>query len=209
MGQPPGWYPQQPRQYPPQQPSSPYGAGWPQQPGHFPQPGHPGAGPRPASPAMAYTAAALFVPAIVMAVIAAVIGWSGVPGNEVQAGMYLSLFGLAFAYEITGNVDFAIAATVTLASTTAVFTLLVALRVNAFRWLLAVVGVVAVAYHGYAVVYLLGAGVGGLVVLPAVTLLFWVVPTLVVMLPPVGRAMRRSGQQSVAGAFGPGYGPGH
>ena len=59
---------------------------------------------------------------------------------------------MTFAADITGNVDFAVAATVTLVSTTAVFALLTALRVNVFRWLLAVVGIVAVAYHGYALI---------------------------------------------------------
>lgn len=213
MGQPPGWYPQQPQQYPaqqyPQQPHSPYGPAAPQ-PGFPPSPGYPGA-PRPTSPAMAYTAAALFVPAIAMMFVAAVVGWDGTPDFESagQAGLYLSLFALVFSFDITGNVDFAIAATMTLGCTTAVLALVMAFRVNFVRWLLAVVGFVAVGYYGYGVIDLASGGAAEYALLPGATLLFWLVPTVVVMLPPVGRAMRRNGQQNVAGAFGPGYGPGH
>ncbi len=72
---------------------------------------------------------------------------------------------------------------------------------------------IVVCYYIYALIDMFIAGVGGLILLPVVTFLLWLVPTVVAMLPPVGRAMRRSGPGGYPPGYGqkpmPDYGPGY
>lgn len=223
MSQPPGWPPQQPyaQRIPHGQPM-PYGQATPGMPQYPPvPPGYPGGGhPRRSSPALAYVAAALFLPAVVMAFVSASIGWNGPEAidSEPSMGMFLSLTGLAFSDDLTGNVDFAVATTMTVACTTATLMVAMAFRLNAVRWLLAVIGVIVTAYYVYVVIDLLTDELWReLIVLPLATLLLWTIPTVVVMLPPVGRAMRgreqSNGPGGHPGTFGQGppvgYGPGY
>lgn len=100
-GQPQGWYsPQQhPQQYQQCPQQSPHG----QQPGYAPggppsphPSGYPGAYPHRPGTAMAYVSAALFLPAVIMAFVSAVVGWSGTGiGSEIEVGLVFSLVGLS------------------------------------------------------------------------------------------------------------------
>ncbi|WP_199429387.1 hypothetical protein [Qaidamihabitans albus] len=177
--------------YPPQ--------GW-QQPGYPPPPGYPPAGypppgygpggpygPPRQSTAMAYVAALLFLPAVVYTYLAAVISWDGRTDN---AHMLASTVGMAFSGELTGNVDFAIAASMSVASTALALALALLFRLGFIRWLLVGVAALVTAYYVYAVGYLLSEGAAEYVIMPIVALLLWVAPLVVALLPAVGRAMR-------------------
>ncbi|SFP26548.1 hypothetical protein SAMN02982918_1909 [Saccharomonospora viridis] len=197
MGHPQSWYP--PQQYPPQ---APYG----QAPHPLP--------PRRSGTAMAYVSAALFLPPVIMAFVSAAVGWSGTGiDSETEVGLVLSLVGLAFSEDVTGNVDFAIATTMTTACTVTALGFCLMFRLNVIRWILAVIGLLVVGYYVYALIDLLSNSFGELIILPLVTFVLWLVPTVVAMLPPVGRAMRRFGRHTPPGGYGQlpvqGYGPGY
>ncbi|OQO90542.1 hypothetical protein B1813_13350 [Saccharomonospora piscinae] len=205
MGQPQQWYPRYPHGHhgpPNPAPGYPYGAQPPYPPGLSPGvaptghpaypgfPGHPRQGV--ASPATAYVAAALFVPAVLMAFAGAAVGWigGGTADSEGEYGLLLSLVGAAVTHRVTGDISFAVATTTTVACLAGVLVLALFARLNAVRRALGGLGCVVVAYYVYALVYLLTEDAGSLALIPLVTFLLWTVPTVVVLLPPVGRAMR-------------------
>lgn len=184
MNQPnPGWYQQPPVQ-------QPYGQqlyqqyGYPPPPGYGRPPGH--------STTMAYVSALLFVPAVIYSYIAAIVAWDGVTVDNVY--VTVSTIGLAFSDDVTGNVDFAIATTMTVASTVATFLVVLGFRIGFMRWVLAAIAGIVVVYYLYAIIDLLASGGGSYVGLPILALLLWVAPLVVVVLPAVGRAMRHSGR---------------
>lgn len=194
MNQPsPGWYQQQPyqQQLYPQQPfgqAVPYG----QQPGYPPQQGYPmppGYGPpRRQSVAMAYVATVFFLPAVIYSYVAAFMSWDGISADNVDIAV--STIGFSFADDLTGNIDFAISATITAASTVTVMLVVLAFRLGFMRWILAVIAGLVVGYYVFAIIDLLSHDAGDYVALPIVALLLWLVPLVIVVLPPVGRAMR-------------------
>lgn len=189
--QQPGPYQQHQQQY---QQQTPYGGqpGYPPQQGYGP-PGYPYpyGGPPPQGTAMAYVAAALFLPAIVYTYIVAFFGMdtSNVTG-EGTAQFFSSLPGLAFSEDATGNQDFAIALSFSLASTALALALALCFRLGFVRWILAGLSIIAVGYYVYHVIWIFTDGDGSLAGLSFVALGLWLIPSVVVLLPATGKAMR-------------------
>lgn len=153
-----------------------------------PPPGYPGYGPpqRPGT-AAAYVCAGLFLICGVLALITAIVGWDGTATN---VDMLVALVGAAFTEDVTGNVDFAVSATMTVACSTLVFALVLLTRLDAVRWLLGVVGGLVTVYYLYAIIKLLADGGAEFVALVLVSFLLWTAATVVALLPATGRAMR-------------------
>jgi hypothetical protein len=169
---PPGWPPQAPAPWPYAPP-----AGF----------GHPPAGPRPAGGVPAYIAAALFVVCAVQSLIYAIVSWDGSGSPEVMA----AVIGIVYSGRITGNIDFGISMTMSVACTTATFAAILFARLAFARWLLAGLGGAVVAYYAVAVIFLVVRDAAGFVGLPLLALLTWAAATVVALLPATARAMRR------------------
>ncbi|MCG5220087.1 hypothetical protein [Streptosporangium sp. KLBMP 9127] len=134
-----------------------------------------------------YIAVLLFGLCAVVSFIFAIITWDGTSRNlEVTT----AVIGMAVTHYITGNIDFAISATLTVACTVALFAVLLAFRLGFARWVLAFVGGVVIAYYLYALLYVLINGGGGFVVLLALSLVLWISAVVTVLLPAVGRGLR-------------------
>lgn len=179
-------YPQQPAYGGPPPPGYGYGYGYPPQ--------------RPGT-ALAYTMVAVFLVCGLLALIFAIISWSGNSGDNPD--VLAAVIGIVFSEDITGNVDFGISATMTVACTTITFALVALARLEAIRWILAVLGGLVTAYYLYAIIYLLANDGGSVIALPIVSFLLWLGATVVALLPATGRAMRGKG-----GAARPPYPPG-
>jgi hypothetical protein len=170
-----------------------------------PPPGYGPYGYRPPSPALAFVTAIVFIVCGVLSLILAIIGWSGIDADNYK--MATALVGLAFSDDLTGNVDFAIAFTMSVACTTLTFALILFARLEFVRWILAVVGALVTAYYIYAVIDIASTDGGGEVIaMPLVALLLWLGATILAVVPATGRAMRRRGQQ---GGFPPAGPPGY
>lgn len=135
----------------------------------------------------AYVAGALFVVCAVQSLVYAVVSWDGSGNLRVLA----AVIGIVYSGRITGNVDFGISMTMSVACTTLTFALILLARLAFARWLLAGVGGAVVAYYAVAVIYLVVHGATGLVALPVLALLTWSAATTVALLPATARAMRR------------------
>jgi hypothetical protein len=164
-----------------------------------PPPGHGPYGQRP-STALAYVTAVVFVLGGVLALVLAIMGWDGTSTN---LDMIVALVGLAFSEDVTGNVDFAIAASMTVGCTALTFGLLMFARLEFVRWILAIVGALVTAYYVYATIKLLSDGGGEFIAMVLVSLVLWLVGTVLAVLPATGRAMRR--RQPVGPPGYPGY----
>lgn len=183
--------------YPPQgygpQGYQPYG---PPPPGYGPYP------PQRPSTALAYVTAIVFIVCGVLALILAIVGWEGVDLDNVK--MVVALVGAAFSEDVTGNIDFAIAVTMSVACTTLTFALILFARLEFVRWILAIVGALVTAYYIYAIIDILSTDGGGeFIAMPLVSWFLWLAATVLAILPATGRAMRR--RQQPAGP--PGYPP--
>jgi len=169
--------------------------GYPQQPQYGPPPGYPGYGPPQRygppqgtnSNALAYVSALLFVVCGVLALVATIIGWDGTAESP---DLVVAIPGLAFSDDITGNVDFAISAGMTVACSTLTFALVLFFRLDFVRWVLGIIGALVTVYYVYAVIKLLSDGAGDFIAMVIVSLLLWAAATVVVLLPATGRAMR-------------------
>lgn len=167
---------------------------YPQQPGYQPQYGPPpgyGYPPPPQygrpSTAIAYVAALVAVVGCALMVTWAGISWDGTSTNyDARA----AVFGMAFSADLTGNVDFAITASMITAGVTLLFALLLLARLEFVRWVLAVLGGLITAYYVYAVIYLLSHEASKFVGLALLMLVLWLAVTVLVIIPPAGRAMR-------------------
>jgi len=177
---------------------------YPPQYGHYPQqPGYPPYGHyRPAGPnnALAYVSAGLFLFGGVLTLIIAIVGWDGTSDN---VDMVVALVGAAFSEEFTGNLDFAISVTMSVACTSLCLGLALLARVDLVRWLLAFVGALVSVYYLYAVIKLLADGGGEYVAMVLVSLLLWVAATVLVLLPGTGRAMRGYQRRLAQGGYRP------
>src|SRR5262245_29321630 len=133
--------------YPPQgygpQGYQPYGS---------PPPGYGPYGYGPPSPALAFITAIVFIVCGGLSLILAIVGWDGTSDSPT---MMVAIIGAAFTDDITGNVDFAISATMTVACTTLSFALILFARLEFVRWILAVVGALVTAYYIYAIIWIL------------------------------------------------------
>ncbi|WP_133904201.1 hypothetical protein [Actinophytocola oryzae] len=170
-----------------------------------PPPGYPPYGYGRPSTALAYVTAILFVVCGALALTLAIVGWDGTSDSPT---MLLGLVGAAFTDDLTGNVDFAISATMTAACTTITFALVLLARLEFVRWILAVVGALVTAYYVYAVIWVLSHDGGEYIAMVAVSLLLWLVATVLAVLPATGRAMRRKQSHGPPPSMGPpGYPP--
>lgn len=177
--------------YPPQGYPQPYGA---------PPPGY---GPYPyggrQSNALAYLTAMVFLVCGGLALLIAIIGWDGSSDNP---DMIAALIGVAFTEDLTGNVDFAISATMTAACTTLVFALVLFSRLEFVRWILGFVGGVVTLYYSYAIIWLLSNDSGKVIAMVLVSWLLWLAATVLVLLPHTGRTMRGY-QRKLASGYPP------
>ncbi len=162
---------------------------YPQQPPYGQQP--PGYGyqypPRPPSTAAAYIAVALFVICCALTYVFAILSWDGRPDS---ASVLAAVIGVAFSDDLTGNVDFAIAASMTVASTTLLLALMLIARLGFVRWILAVLGGLVTAYYIYAAIWLLSEDGGEFIGLVILQFVLWLAATVVVVLPVTAAAMR-------------------
>jgi hypothetical protein len=169
--------------YPPQgygpQGYQPYG---PPPPGHGPY----GYG-RP-SPALGYITAIAFTVCGALALMLAIVGWDGSADN---GSMIAALIGVAFTEDLTGNVDFAISATMSVACSAIVFGLAMFARLEFLRWLLAVIGALVTVYYVYAIIWILTNDGGEFIAMALVSWVLWLAATVVAVLPATGRAMRK------------------
>lgn len=161
------------------------------QPQYGPPPGYPGYGPPgyqgPPGTAMAYVSAVLFLVCGILALITAIVGWDGESSN---VDMLVALVGAAFSDDVTGNIDFAVSVTMSVACSALVFALVLFARLDFVRWLLGVIGGVVTVYYLYAIIKLLADGGGEFIAMVLVSFLLWTAATVVVLLPATGRAMR-------------------
>lgn len=192
----------------------PYG----QQPGYGPpgygQPGYgppgygpPGYGQQPyggPNNAMAYVCAGLFLICGVLALVTAIIGWDGTADN---IDMLVALVGAMFSEDVTGNLDFAISVTMSVACSTLTFALVLFARLDFVRWLLGFIGGLVTVYYVYAVIKLLADGGGEFIAMVLVSLLLWAAATVLVLLPVTGRAMRGYQRKLAQGGYQQGYRP--
>lgn len=166
-----------PQQYGPQ-------PGW--DPAYGPAFGAPVAGPVP-NPAVAFASAALFIACSIMTFVFAFSAWGGSGSPHLAAG----LVGIVFSDEVTGNADFAISATMTVACSTMTFALALFARLNALRWLLVAIGALVTVYYFFALLYIAANGGVRFVAMPTFALLLWAAATAVALLPATANAMRR------------------
>lgn len=178
-------YPPQPGYYPPQHGYNPYGP------------------PRPPGPnnAPAFLSAGLFLLCGVLALIITIISWEGDSDN---VDVVIALVAAAFTEDVTGNLDFAISVSMSVACTTLTFALLLFARLDFVRWILAFVGALVTVYYLYAIIKVLSDGGGEFIAMILVSFLLWTAATVVVLLPHTGRAMR--GYQRKLAQYG-GYRP--
>ena len=165
--------------------------GYPQQPQYGPPQGYPGYGPPqqygPPSTGPAYISALLFLICGALALVATIIGWDGTAESP---DLVIAIPGLAFSDEVTGNVDFAISAGMSVACSTLTFALVLFFRLDFMRWLLGVVGGLVTVYYIYAIIKFLSDDLGDYIAMVIVSFALWAAATVVVLLPATGRAMR-------------------
>lgn len=102
----------------------------------------------------------------------------------------LSMVGSAFTEDLTGNRDFAISASFTVACTTMSFALVMIARLEFVRWVLGFIGGLTAIYYIYAVSWLLSNNGEDYVLLPILAFLLWAAATVTVLLPATAKAMR-------------------
>lgn len=191
--------------YPPQgygpQGYQPYGS---------PPPGYGQYGPAPAgpaSPALAYITAIVFIVCGALSLMLAINGWDGTSDNGT---MMVALIGAAFTEDATGNVDFAISVTMSVACTALLFGLLQFTRLGFVRWILAVVGGLVTVYYVYAIIWILSNDGGEYIAMVLVAWLLWLFATVLAALPATGRAMRQRVPPGMPPGYQqPGYPPGY
>jgi hypothetical protein len=162
--------------------------GYPQQPQYGPPHGY---GPPqrygPPGTAMAYVCAVLFLVCGVLALITAIVSWDGSTDN---VDLLVATVGAAFSDDVTGNIDFAISVTMTVACSTLVFALILFARLDFVRWVLGFIGGVVTIYYVYAIIKILSDGGGEFIAMVVVSFVSWAAATVLVLLPATGRAMR-------------------
>jgi hypothetical protein len=181
--------------YPPQGQPPGYGPGYPQGYGQGPGygAGHgyggppPPYGPQRPSTAIAYVCVVLFLLCGAFALIGAIVGWDG---SSDSADMMASLIGIAFTEDLTGNVDFAISTSLSVACTTLIFALVLISRLEFVRWVLGFVGAVTSVYYIYAIIWLLSNDGEEVIAVPLLAWVLWTGATVLVLLPQTRRAMR-------------------
>lgn len=139
---------------------------------------------RPATAMPIYLTAGLFLVCAVFSLIIALSNWFGQPGLSVVA----ALVGLAFSGDVTGNADFAISTTMTVACTTATVAVVQLFRLAVARWILVGIGGLVIIAYVVGTIDLAGNGAGSYVGLPIVALVLWIGAVVVALLPVTNRA---------------------
>lgn len=153
-----------------------------------PPPGYGPYGYGPPSPALGYITAIAFIVLGGLALMLAIIGWDGTSDNGT---MIAALIGVAFTDDLTGNVDFAIATTMSVACSSVLFGLVMFSRLEFVRWILAVIGALVTMYYLYAIIWILTNDGGKVIAMVLVSWVLWLAATVVAVLPATGRAMRK------------------
>jgi hypothetical protein len=169
-------------------PSSRYDDSWPSYgppPYGVPQYGPPQPVYRP-STAPAYAVAAIFLACGLLSFFLAVASWSGTGNLHFMA----AVIGVVFSDRLTGNIDFGISVTMTVACSAVTFAALLMTRLGFIRWILVAIGAIVSAYYLVALVYLVAHDAGRYVSMALLALFLWTAATLVAVLPATGRAMR-------------------
>lgn len=159
------------------------------------------------SPALAYVTAVVFIVCGALSIMLAINGWDGTSDNGT---LMAALIGVAFTDDLTGNVDFAIAATMSVACTVLLFGLLQLTRLGFVRWILAVVGGLVTVYYLYAIIWVLSNDAGDYIAMVLVAWVLWLFATVLAALPATGRAMRPRLPAGMPPGYqqpGPGYPP--
>jgi hypothetical protein len=138
------------------------------------------------STAPAYACAVIFVACSLLSFILAVASWSGTGNLHFMA----AVIGVVFSDKLTGNIDFGISATMTVACSTLTFALLLMTRLGLVRWILFSIGTIVSIYYLVALVYLVGQDAAGYVSVALLSLFLWSAATVIAVLPATGRAMR-------------------
>jgi len=161
-----------------------------QPPPQYPQqyPAWPPAAPRASSTVPAYLSAALFAVCGFLTLFLGIVTWGG---NE-NPHVVVSLVGVLYAERVTGNTDFGISMTMTVACTTLTFAFVYLARLATMRWILAGLGGLVTAYYGCALLVLVVHGGIRFVPLPMFAFVLWLAATAVSLLPATARAMRRT-----------------
>ncbi|WP_053205169.1 hypothetical protein [Jiangella muralis] len=188
---PPGYAPQP--GYPPQPQQ-----GYPPQPGYYAPPGqqpygyapYPPAQHRPATPMPIYLTAALFLACGLFTLIIALTNWFGSPGP----GMTAALVGVAFSGDITGNIDFAVSASMTVACTTLTVAVVLLFKLAFARWILVGLGGLVIIAYFVGIIDLASNGGGRYIALPIVAMVLWIGSVVVALLPVTNRAFALSRQ---------------
>jgi hypothetical protein len=139
------------------------------------------------STAPAYISAGLFLLCGGLSLLIALLSWDGSGSNPDSLA---AVIGILFSEDVTGNVDFGIAVTMTVACSTLTFALAFLARLEFLRWLLGAVGAIVSLYYVYAVIYLIAHHAERVLTLVLVALLLWLAATIVILLPNTRRAMR-------------------
>jgi hypothetical protein len=126
----------------------------------------------------------------VLTLVVALLSWDGTTRNY---KVLVSVPGMAFSEDLTGNVDFAITFSMIVMGVVALLTVLLAARLAFARVLLAIIGGIVVLYFIYALIKLLVEGGGSLAGPIALSLALWLVAEVMVLLPATKQAMRRTG----------------
>ncbi|MFC4854692.1 hypothetical protein [Actinophytocola glycyrrhizae] len=168
-----------------------------------PPPGYAPYGYGPPSPALGYLTAIAFIVCGALALMLAIAGWDGSADN---ASMIAGLVGVAFTEDLTGNVDFAISATMSVACSSILFGLVMFARLEFVRWILAVIGALMTVYYLYAIIWILSNDGGEFIAMALVSWVLWLAATVVAVLPATGRAMRGRGPSRYPQQYPPQHG---
>jgi hypothetical protein len=139
--------------------------------------------------APAYGAAALFFACAILSFVLAAVSWDGVVSPHFGA----AVIGVVFSNRLTGNIDFGISATMTVACTTLTCAAVLVARLAFARWILIGIGAIVSVYYVIALVYLLSIDAARFVGGVLIALFLWLAATVISALPTTARAMRGRG----------------
>jgi hypothetical protein len=153
--------------------------------------GFPSPVPRRHSPIPAYVTAMLFFGCGLLSLLCAIVSWDGGGNPYVLA----AVIGLVYTARVTGNIDFGISLTMSVACTTLTFAAILLARLDLARWFLAGLGVLVATYYAAAVVALTVRGGFQMVGLPVFMMCLWSAAAVMAVLPFTARAMRRGSRR--------------
>lgn len=142
---------------------------------------------RPINPLPAYITGLLFVGCALLSFVLALLSWDGTGNRNALA----AVVGILYSGRVTGNVDFGISMTMTVACTTLTFAVILLARLAFARWVLAALGGLIAAYYAAAIVYLVAHHAVNVIGLPMLAFLLWTAATAMSLAPFTAKAMRR------------------